>query len=218
MSNILATAIRDIPHFAAFDALAKHRLESIQLDKLLIYIIDTVDASALPYLAIQFDVLGYKGMRLATTEEQQREVIKKAIELKRYKGTVWAVKEALRTIGYPSAIVSEGVQEGPNGWATFSIALDGGNNIISASTIQDVLKMVDEYKNVRSHLVGVSFIIDLGSDTVTLTDESTENPSVDDEDTVRLGSNFKYNGVEQFNGEKNYSSDSDIFELEIIPI
>lgn len=216
MSNILASGISDNPHFAAFDLVAEKYFSRIEFEKLLVYIIDNVDASAIPALADQFDVLGYKGMRLATTEAQQREVIKTAIELKRYKGTVWAVKEALRAIGYPSAVISESVGEGDNGWAEFRIALDGGNNIISASSIDDVLKNVEEYKNARSHLVGVSFIIDLGIDAVGLIDESIENPSVLDDDILTVGSNFLYDGTYNYDGSKNYSSDSDILEMEII--
>ncbi|WP_432712585.1 phage tail protein I [Pedobacter sp.] len=218
MSNILASSIRDVPHFVAFDTLAKHRLDSIQIDQLLIYIIDTVDAAALPFLAKQFDVLGYKGMRLATTEAEQREVIKRAIELKRRAGTVWAVKEALKTIGYPDAVLVEGAEDGQNGWATFRIELDGGDNTISATAIDELVKMVNEYKNVRSHLVDLSYQIDLGNDPVSLTDESNENASVDESDVVFAGGNFKYNGQVAYNGERNYSQDSDVLAVEIITV
>lgn len=218
MSNILASAIANVSHFAAFDAMAKKRLESIELDQLLIYIIDRVDAQALPFLAVQFDVLGFKGMRLATTEAQQREVIKRAIELKRYKGTVWAVREALKTIGYPDAIITEHAESGPNGWATFRIELDGGSNVISGSAIEELVKMVDEFKNVRSHLVDLSYTIDLGDDQVTLIDESTESPSVDDTDVIFAGGDFKHNGVYLRNGTKNYNSDSDVLEVTIITV
>lgn len=218
MSNILASGIRNVPHFVAFDTMAKNRLDAVQIDKLLVYIIDTVDASALPALAAQFDVLGYKGMRLATTEEQQREVIKKAIELKRYKGTVWAVKEAMRAIGYPEALITEGVGSGPNGWAEFTIALEAGENVISVSNIDEILKMIDEYKNVRSHLTNVSFLINMEDDLLTVGDISQENPNVNDEDVLSIGSNFKYNGEFTYNGTKNYSSDSDILEVNITTV
>lgn len=216
MSNILASGISNVPHLAAFDQVAEKMFSEIDFQKLLVYIIDTVDASAIPALAEQFDVLGFKGMRLATTEAQQREVIKKAIELKRFKGTVWAVKEALRAIGYPSAVLTENAGAGENGWAEFQIDLDGGNNMISASTIDDILKNVEEYKNTRSHLIGVSFSINLGVDNILIGDESVENPTVLNDDIVTVGGDFKYNGAYTFNGAKNYSSDSDILEIEII--
>jgi phage tail P2-like protein len=210
MSNILASSIRD--------ALAKHRLESIQLDRLLIYIIDTVDETALPFLAEQFDVLGYGGMRLATTVEQQREVIKRAIELKRYKGTVWAVKEALKTIGYPDANLVEHAEDGPNGWATFRIELDGGENAISALAIDELVKMVNEFKNERSHLVDLSYTINLGTDNVVLHDESNENESIDDSDIVHAGGDFKYDGLQRYDGQRNYSQDSDVLTIQILTV
>lgn len=216
--NILATAIKDIPHFAAFDKVVKKKLDEIGIEKMLIYIIDTVDESAIPLLAHQFDVEGYKGMKLAKTMEQKREVIKRAIELKRFKGTVWAVEEALKSIGYPDAVLTEHVEAGPNGWATFRIELNAGDNVISAEAIEELVKMINEYKNTRSHLVDLTYTVDLGSDDVTVKDESEENPSVDDEDIVSAGGDFKYDGEYSYNGEKNYSSDSDILEIEIIPV
>lgn len=218
MSNILASSIRDIPHFAAFDALAEQRLSEIELDRLLVYIIDTVDVSAIPFLAQQFDVLGYKGMRLATTEAQQREVIKRAIELKRYSGTVWAVQEALKSIGYPDAIITESIGEGVTGWAEFRISIDGGSNVISAEKLDELVKMINVYKGARNHLADLTYTIDLGNDNVLLTEDSSESPSVDDEDNVTAGGDFKHNGAHLRNGSKNYNSDSDVLEVEIIMI
>jgi hypothetical protein len=61
------------------------------IDKLLVYIIDRVDASALDFLAWQFHLEGYQ---FATTDAQKRAMIKKAIELHKYKGTPYALKNA----------------------------------------------------------------------------------------------------------------------------
>jgi phage tail P2-like protein len=213
---VLANSIADIPHFAAFDLIAKRRLEAIQLDALLVYLIDTVSEEALPFLAQQFDVLGYKGMRLASTTEQKREVIKRAIELHRFKGTVWAVKEALKTIGYPDAILTEHVQSGPGGWATFRIEIDAGNNPISAQAVDELVRMIDEYKNVRSHLVDISYKITFTPDSITLEDESYENPAVTDTDDLFVGGDFKYDGAYTYNGDRNYSTDTDILTVTII--
>lgn len=213
---VLANSIADLPHFAAFDLIAKRRLEAIQLDALLVYLIDTVSEEALPFLAEQFDVLGYKGMRLATTTDQKREVIKRAIELHRFKGTVWAVKEALKTIGYPDAILTEHVQSGPGGWATFRIEIDAGNNPISAQAVDELVRMIDEYKNVRSHLVDISYKLTFAPDSITLEDESYENPAVTDTDDIFVGGDFKYGGAYTYNGDRNYSTDTDILTVTII--
>lgn len=219
MSNrdiILASGIADVPHLGAFDLLVKKRFDDVQLDALLVYLIDVVSEDALPYLAEQFDVLGYKGMRLATTTAQKREVIKRAIELHRFKGTVWAVKEALKTIGYPDAVLTEHVQSGPHGWATFRILINAGNNPISAQAIEELVKMIDEYKNVRSHLLDISYLISFDGDSITLSDESYEGPAVEDTDDLFVGGDFRYNGLYTYNGDRNYSTDTDIITLQII--
>lgn len=215
---IIASAIANVEHLAAFDLVAAKRFSNIQLDKLLIYIIDTVDASALPYLAVQFDVLGFKGMRLATTEAQQRQVIKRAIEIKRYAGTPWAVKEALRAIGYPDAVLIENAGTGPYGWAQFRIELNVGDNEISAAKLDELIQMINIYKGTRNHLLDISYTIDLSADSISITDDSSENPSVDDDDNMYAGGNFRYDGTGQYDGNHNYSSDSDVLEIEIINV
>jgi phage tail P2-like protein len=219
MSNkdvILANSIAGVPHFAAFDLIAKKRLEALQLDALLVYLIDTVSEEALSFLADQFDVLGYKGLRLATTTEQKREVIKRAIELHRFKGTVWAVKEALKTIGYPDAVLTEHVGTGAGAWATFRIEIDAGNNPVSAAAVDELVRMIDEYKNVRSHLLDISYKISFDPDSITLTDESYEGPAVEDSDDLYVGGDFRYNGAYTYNGDRNYSTDTDILTVTII--
>jgi len=219
MSNkdvILANSIAGVPHFAAFDLIAKKRLEALQLDTLLVYLIDTVSESALSFLADQFDVLGYKGLRLATTTDQKREIIKRAIELHRFKGTVWAVKEALKTIGYPDAVLTEHVGTGAGAWATFRIEIDAGSNPVSAAAVDELVRMIDEYKNVRSHLLDISYKISFDPDSITLTDESYEGPAVDDSDDLYVGGDFRYNGAYTYNGDRNYSTDTDILTVTII--
>src|SRR6266542_3315651 len=118
---ILADSIAHVPHLAAFDLLVKKRFSELELDRLLVYIIDTVNSDAIPFLARQFDVLGFKGFRLATSETEQREIIKKSIELHRYKGTLWAVREALTAIGFGDAVITEHVEDH---WAKFRVTID----------------------------------------------------------------------------------------------
>jgi phage tail P2-like protein len=209
---ILADSIASLPHLAAFDLMVKKRFTELEIDRLLIYIIDTVDESALPYLAEQFDVLGFKGYGLAKNDLERREVIKRAIELHRYKGTLWAVKEALKNIGYGDAVFTEHVD---GHWAKFRVTVDLGNNPVSVTQIADLVRMINEYKNVRSHLADISYELKF-EDEIILEDESYENPGFDDSDNVSVGGNFMYNGVYQYDGEKNYSQDTDILEIEIV--
>jgi P2-related tail formation protein len=48
------------------------QMAKIPLQALLVYLVDNVPAAALPILAGQFDVLGYKGLALCQTEQDQR--------------------------------------------------------------------------------------------------------------------------------------------------
>lgn len=214
--NILASAISNVEHLAAFDTMAAKRFSDLQLDKLLVYLIDIVDVSALPFLADQFDVLGYKGMRLATTEAQQREVIKRAIELKRYAGTPWAIEEALKAIGYPNAELIENAGTGDTGWAQFRINLNIGDKGLSASEIDELIQMINIYKNKRSHLLDLTYQIDYNDEAITITDSSDENQSDDGSDSFYTGGGFIYDGSVLYNGSKNYSDDSDVITITII--
>lgn len=209
---ILADSISSLPHLAAFDLMVRQRFSELEMDKLLIYLIDTVDEDALPYLAAQFDVLGFKGYELAHSVAEKREVVKRAIELHRYKGTVWAVKEALKNIGYPSAVITEHVG---GHWARFKVTVNLGNNPVNVSTIADLVRMIGEYKNTRSWLHEISFSLTL-DDAVELEDRSTEHPAILEQDNINVGGNFKYDGTYEFDGTWNYSQDKDVITIVIV--
>lgn len=207
MNSILPDSVQ-VPHLIAFELLMQQRLDALTLDSLLVYMINSVEASALESLAWQFDLLGVKGWKLADTEQKKRALIKSAIELHRYKGTVWAVKEALRTLGFPNATITEHVGH----WAKFSIQLNAGSQVVTEEQQAEIVAFVNEYKNVRSHLAGVVFEI-IFDDEVILEDSSFEAPGDNEDDSVFVGGDFLYNGENYYNGDNNYSSDSDVLEL-----
>lgn len=186
-NNILADSISGVPHLAAFDKVAFTRMNSVEIDSLLVYIIDTVPASALSTLADQFDVLGFRGYGLATTDEQRRTIIKQAIELKRYRGTVWAIKQAMINVGYTDAVLVEGVDTGDpdTDWARFKIESDLGDTIgVDGISQSDLAKLVREYKPQRSVLEGVSYRIIISDILPTLNDElyfTYESSPMDDD-------------------------------------
>lgn len=210
--TILADSIAHLPHLQAFDLMVKKRYSEIELDKLLVYLIDTVDAAALPLLADQFDVLGYKGFRLAYTEADQREIIKKSIELHRYKGTLWAVRTALESIGFGFAVITEHVS---GHWARFRISIDLGTHPLSEAEIADMIKMVYEYKNARSHLEDISFTV-LFEDGIDITDSFEDGEASVDVDDITFGGDFRHNGLFIRDGSRNYNTDTDILNITII--
>lgn len=212
--SILADSVVYVPHLAAFDLLVKNRFTSLELDALLVYLIDTVDSDAIPYLADQFDVLGYKGFRLAQNEADQRAIIKRSIELHRYKGTLWAVREALTSIGYGDVIFEEHVE---GHWANFRVTIDIGTHPITDLAISDLVNMIYEYKNTRSHLLDLSYTLTLTSDNITITDDGFDVAQASaDVDTITAGGDFRHDGLVLRNGSRDYSQDSDTLTITII--
>lgn len=211
-NTVLADSVAFVPHLQAFDLLIRKRFNEFELDKLLVYLIDTVPAEAIPFLAEQFDVLGYKGFRLAKNELEQREIIKRAIELHRFKGTLWAVKEALKAIGFGDAVVEEHVD---GHWAKFRVKIDLGSRKLDELEISDLVKMINEYKNARSHLVDISYSIEF-DDVVVSTDEMFDSPRIDEGEAVSIGGDNKHNGLLLRNGSVNYSRDTDVLTIQII--
>lgn len=174
MDNLLASGISSVADIAAFDAMVEQRFADLDIEAVLIYLIDTVNVEALPILAEQFDVLGYKGYAFAVTEQDKREVIKRAIELHRYKGTPWSIKEALKSIGYYNAVIQERLVNpvfydgtfvhngsqfyGPGHWADFRVIIDlGSTSGVTPQSAADAIVLINEYKNVRSRLRDVSY-------------------------------------------------------------
>lgn len=86
------------------------RIQGLDVSKLLVYLIDLVDADALPHLADQFHVMGLEGWNAALTEESRRALIQSAIELHRHKGTPWALKRALAPLGLTVDVIDQMIQ------------------------------------------------------------------------------------------------------------
>ncbi len=98
-----------------------NRLAQIDLSPILVYRIDSVPDSALPFLAWQFDVADALFQLLAPGFDK-RTLIKNAIALKRQVGTPAAIKTALANLGWTSATILEG----QNSWGgTFWPANEG---------------------------------------------------------------------------------------------
>ena len=225
MANISATAIRNVEHLKVFEQLMEARFAALDIEAVLIYIIDNVDASALYFLADQFDVLGYKGWLLATTDQERRDLIKNAIELQRYKGTPWAVKEAIKKFGYADVTIQERllitpppthngvfqhngqIVHGGNSWATFRVIIDATNSgTITSQQISILRELIDEYKNVRSLLIDLSFGLNFDDFFAIAEDESLEVES-DDTDSEDFLTPM-HNGVFTHNGYMQHDSDT----------
>lgn len=167
----IGTAISHVPHLAAFVNAAEAHFGDIDLSQALVYIIDNAPAEVLPYLADQFDVLGYKGWLFADTDAKKRALLKKAIILHRRKGTPWAIREALKAIGYVDAEIIEGVGLTYDGTANFDGTQDYGGgsdwaNFIVRLYIDDSLgddetiatNVINAYKREACNLISVELL------------------------------------------------------------
>ena len=105
-NQILPPSIKGDPLIEAL--LQVHeRIFELDLSVLLIYDFNNVIADALPALAEQFLVTGYRGWLLAETEADKRELLKNAIALHKTAGTPYAIRLAMASIGFPNATVQE---------------------------------------------------------------------------------------------------------------
>ncbi|EBS4563097.1 phage tail protein I [Salmonella enterica subsp. enterica serovar Bovismorbificans] len=109
------------------------RLQDIDLTPLLVYLVDLTEVTALPWLADQLAITGDNGWNLAESEDARRALIKNAIELHRYKGTPWSVRQVIRNLGFGEVELREGndrldpaiAEKYPEGtrWALYQVIL-----------------------------------------------------------------------------------------------
>lgn len=227
----IASILAGSPHLTAIAESARSVLKNTDLGPLLVYLIETTSSDALPYLADQFGVLGYGGFIIAETEEQQRALLKKALELQRYKGTVWAIKESLQALGYGSPDILEGIggyvptydgtqqfdgsitfaDASAYDWATFSVVLDlGESRGVTALSTETAIKIIEEYKNARSRLIGVTFKATL-LDSIAINDEglgySQNDPFNENSRGAIFSGSANFSGAERYLGTISDASD-----------
>ncbi|ECE4345346.1 phage tail protein I [Salmonella enterica] len=136
--------------FSVLANIAAERFAQIDLTALLVYLVDIVDASALPSLAGQLHVQGLEGWLFAANEQKKRELIKQAIELHKYKGTPWAVRRVLEILSLPGTI-SEWFEYGGKAYF-FKVEIKLINQGMDENLFNNLVDLIHEYKNVRSKL------------------------------------------------------------------
>ena len=136
--------------FSILANIAAERFAQLDLTALMVYLIDQVDASALPALAEQFHVQGLEGWLFTTDEREKRELIKQAIELHKYKGTIWAVRRGLEILSFPGTI-SEWFEYGGRAYF-FKVDIALVDKGLDENLFNDLVELIHEYKNTRSKL------------------------------------------------------------------
>lgn len=85
------------------------RVGQIDLSLMMTNFIDLVPNEFLQLLAEKWSVTGYDGWLLAESDSAKRKLIKTAVELHRYKGTPWAIREIIRQLGFGEVTLIEGL-------------------------------------------------------------------------------------------------------------
>jgi phage tail P2-like protein len=228
MDSVLAKSVA-APHIKVFEEAFSAQLESVDLSVVLMNMVDTCPVEALPFLAVQFDVEGYKGMRWADTIQKQRDLIKRAIDLHRYKGTRWAISESLKVLGYNDVVVDDHLKgnlydgtydfngtiyyDSPH-WAMFRVIIYIADTFTWTNDLYpDIATLVNEYKNVRSHLLDISAGIRI-NDKMTYSD-TFEIPEYELALTDSFAG-FTYDGAETYIGSHTFLGELDLLTITVI--
>jgi phage tail P2-like protein len=134
------------------------RLSGLDLSPVLVQLVDAVDASALPYLAEQFNVLD-EGWQYAINDTERRRMLRSAIDLHRHKGTRWAVEKALDVLGIEGQVLEWFEYDGEPYRFRVDLVSDHGVDAAFYGDLRErALALIEHYKNVRSVLEGVRLV------------------------------------------------------------
>lgn len=150
------------------------RFQDLDTEVLLVYLIDSVNESALVHLAEQFHIMGNEGWLQTKTTIEKRELIKNAIELHRYKGTKYALIKVLNSLNINGEIQEWFEYEGEPFHFKVNIFLQ--NFAYNQKVFESLKKMIEEYKNVRSVLeeISIESQFDMRGDWATYTNAENE--------------------------------------------
>jgi len=137
-----------------FNEICGERFSEIDIDCLLIIIIDNLPPDALPHLAEQYHITGNEGWLQCQSDSDKRALIKKAIELHRYKGTKYALINVLKSLNINGDIKEWFEYDGDPFHFKIDIFLQ--NYAYNEKVFENLKKMIEEYKNVRSVLEEIS--------------------------------------------------------------
>lgn len=158
--DLLPASLKENKDIIKFSSIIDNYLSNIDniIDKLTIYARlddNTLEEHYVDALAKTFHLLANESYRFAGTTEQKRELVRNALILHRTKGTKYAVERVCNILDLKEARLTEWFEDDGEPY-TFKInanAFDGLNQ----ETIRLLYSMVDEFKNVRSHVAVFEF-------------------------------------------------------------
>ena len=143
---LIQPSLAQDPNLVALARLPE-RITDLDVQPILLYDVAHVAASALPYLAEQFNIVGPVWQYLEG-EAAQRVAIQGAITWHRAKGTPWSITEALGWIGV--AAVPDDLRSLPTQWAAYELVLE---HPPEAGQVPAIVALARFAAPARAHLV-----------------------------------------------------------------
>lgn len=158
--DLLPESLKNNSDIIKFSSIIDNYLSNIDniIDKLTIYAClddNSLEEEYVDALARTFHLLANESYRFAGTVDQKRELVRNALILHKTKGTKYAVESVCNILDIKEAKITEWFEDDGEPY-TFKInanAFDGLNE----ETIRLLYAMVDEFKNVRSHIAVFEF-------------------------------------------------------------
>lgn len=154
---------------AKFTALAElgTRLNLTQRKQIISTLVELLEDKFIELLAEKWSVTGYDGLLVADSESSKTKLIKNAIHLHKYKGTPWAIREVLRTLGFGEVEIDEGLTARDyrsnqrvlkipktQHWACYAIKL---NNAITNEQAANIRKILINFAPARCVLAVLDY-------------------------------------------------------------
>jgi P2-related tail formation protein len=152
-TRVLAPSVARDPALAVFEDMIAAREDAFNPALLIPNMVDNAPATALFALAQQYSVTGNKGWLLAADDDARRDLIKRSGELNAAIGTPWAIKEALRSIGWSTITIAERVDH----WTTFDVRADGPV-VASPGLTALTAALINTFRREVSHLRGLLLV------------------------------------------------------------
>ncbi|MGF7453298.1 phage tail protein [Pasteurella bettyae] len=165
---IYADIIRQDVKFTTLADLA-NRLDQLDKSQIMTSLIDLLDEKYIELVAEKWSVTGYDGYLLAEDIKSKRTLISSAVELHKYKGTPWAVKQICAKLGLGAVGIEENLRiknDRENEWAYYRILLNG---VMTLAQGREARKYIQAFAPARSEIEGLDYTAHahLYNDTIT---------------------------------------------------
>lgn len=161
---------------------------------------DAAPPSTLPWLAWGVSVDDWE---TNWTDRQKRDTIKASNSVHRYKGTIGAVRESLRALGY-QVEVQEWFNQTPEGAPyTFRLRVTADQEGVPDGDWDKLVAIVNNAKNLRSHLDAIDLVIATEARPVLAGALMMgSNIQIEPGDNLRLNGSWRLNGEYRLAGMK----------------